>query len=93
MKWYFTPNIGQYGAAIEIDPDGNIGRMAFAIINERGLAFIKWAPLEDKMCLPGARIVWNSLILFEACGEHISKLNNMWSAIIPVNGKGPRLIT
>lgn len=93
MKWYFTPSIGNYGAAIEIDADGNVGRMAFATINQAGLAFIKWAPLEDKMCLPTARVNWNSLILFEAAGEHISKLNNMWSAILPVNGRGPKLIT
>lgn len=91
MKWYFTPNIGSYGAAIEIDFDGNVGRIAFAIINQAGLAFVKWAPLEDKMCSPQARVNLNSLILFEATGEHIAKLNNMFSAIIPVNGK-PRLI-
>ena len=91
MKWYFTPSIGSYGAAIEIDKDGMVGRIAVASINQQGLAFIKWAPLEDKMCNPQATVNLNSLILFEACGEHISKLNNMFSAIIPVNGK-PRLI-
>lgn len=91
MKWYFTPNLGAYGAAIEIDFDGNVGRIAFAMINERGLAFVRWAPLEDKMCNPQARVNTNSLILFEAAGDHIAKLNNMFSAIIPVNGK-PRLL-
>lgn len=95
MKWYFTPSIGQYGAAIEIDADGKVGRIAFAFINEAGLAFVKWAPLEDKMCspLPYAHpSIFSSLILFEATGEHISKLNNMFSSIVPVNGR-PRLIT
>lgn len=91
MKWYFTPNLGSYGAAIEIDFNGNVGRIAFAIINQAGLAFIKWAPLEDKMCNPQATVNINSLILFEATGDHISKLNNMFSTIVPVNGR-PRLI-
>lgn len=91
MKWYLTPNIGTYGAALEIDADGNVGRFAFAMITQGGLAFIKWAPLEDKMCNPKATVNMNSMILFEAQGEHISKLNNLFSNIIPVNGK-PRLI-
>lgn len=91
MKWYLTPSIGQYGAAIEIDADGNVGRIAFAMISQQGLAFVKWAPLEDKMCLPNAKVNWNALILCEAQGEHIGKLNNMWSAIIPMNGRGLRL--
>ena len=91
MKWYFTPSMGTYGAALEVDADGNVGRIAFAMINQTGLAFVKWAPLEDRMCNPKATVNMNSLILFEASGEHISKLNNMFSAIIPVNGK-PRLL-
>ena len=65
--------------------------MAFAIINQAGLAFIKWAPLEDKMCNPQASVDTSKLILFEVTGEHISKLNNMFGTIIPVNGK-PRLL-
>lgn len=92
MRWYFTPNIGSYGAAIEVDENGNVGRIAFAMINQAGLAFVKWAPLEDKMCSPAAKVNVSNMILFEASGEHISKLNNMFSAIIPVNGHGLRKI-
>jgi hypothetical protein len=91
MKWYFTPSLGAYGAAIEIDANGNVGRIAFANINQQGLIFVKWAPIEDKMCNPQGSVNVSSLILFEATGDHISKLNNMFSAIIPFNGK-PRLI-
>lgn len=91
MKWYFTPSIGNYGAAIELDEVGNVGRLAFAIISEQGLSFIKWAPLEDKMCNPKTSVDTTGMILFEALPEHIGKLNSMFGIIVPVNGK-PRLI-
>jgi len=91
MKWYFTPSLGHYGAAIEIDDDGHAGRMAFASISPQGLSFVKWAPLEDKMCGPKGFINMNSLILYEALPDQVAKLNSMFSVIIPVNGK-PRLL-
>ena len=92
MRWYLTPSIGQYGAAIEIDKDGMVGRIAFAMIGDQGLAFVKWAPQIGGMFTSSAMVNTNSLILFEAAGEHISKLNNMFRSIFPVNGRGPRLI-
>lgn len=90
MKWYFTPSIGNYGGCVELDEDGYVRRLAFASLSEAGLAFVKWAPLEDGMCLDkGANA--HSLILYEANENQISKLNSMWSNIIQPNGK-PRLI-
>lgn len=91
MKWFFTPNMGQYGAAIEMDADGNVHRIAMAAIAPDGqLAFLKWIPPIAGLCKPQSCQV-GSMTLYEASEEYYEKLNSLFSAIVPVNGR-PRLV-
>lgn len=90
-KWYFTPNMGSYGAAVEIDADGNCCRIAMAAIAPDGqLAFLKWAPPISGLCKAKSSQV-APMTLYEVTEEHLHRIEGLFSSIIPVNGK-PRLI-
>ena len=93
MKWYFTPDIGSYGAAIEIDENGNACRIALALVAPDGqLAFMKWIPPAAGLCNPVSYQV-ASMTLYEATEECTQKLKGLFSnVIVQANGNGPRLI-
>jgi len=92
VKWYFTPDIGTYGGAVEIDEQGNCCRVAFAMLTpDGGMGLVKWIPSLDGMCKPKSYQVSN-MTLYEVDEVGTSKLKGMFgNVIVPVNGKGPRL--
>lgn len=93
MKWFFTPDVGQFGAAIEMDDTGNLHRIAFCAITPDGqMAFIKWIPPLAGMCA-GSSYQVGSMTLYETSEEQAAKLRSIFgSLIMPANGSGPRLI-
>lgn len=93
MKWYFTPDLGNYGAAVRFDEHGNMCCVAFCVVGPDGtMAFLKWAPPESGMC--NAKSYQSSpMTLFETNEEQAEKLNQLFgSKIIRNLNGGPRLI-
>ena len=93
MKWYFTPDLGQFGAAVEIDSDGNMCRVAYCIVTPDGqMAFLKWAPPSIGACKAKSYQV-APYTLYETTDEQSDKLKGLFgNVILPANGR-PRLIT
>lgn len=93
-KWYFTPDIGLFGAALQVQdlPTGErqIRKISPIQVGPRGeVGFMKWVALETGMCEPQGTTVISTLI--PATEKVIPALEEIWNRtgtiINPGNGR------
>lgn len=94
-KWYFTPDIGINGSAVEIQdlPTGErkIRKITHVIVNPTTgqMGFSRWLPLFSKICEPIGYV--GILTLFPANESVVQTLEDFWKTegtiIQPGNGR------
>lgn len=93
-KWYLTPSIGVFGAALQVQdmPTGErqIRKITPIQVGSQGqVGFMKWVGQETGMCEPVGNV--SSWVLFPATEKVIPALEDIWNrtgAIInPGNGR------